>query len=70
MADYILYNAAYFNGEAFLDSTVSTWNGARDRWEVVWAIASIGTINESFETGFGVGFRSMTVTFRVEQDAP
>ena len=70
MADYLLYNAAYLNGASYLDSTVSTWNGARDRWEIIWAIGTIGTVSESFQTGYNRGFRSMTIPFRVEQDAP
>jgi len=70
MTDYLLHNAAYFDSAAYLDSTVSTWNGARDRWEIIWAIASLGTISEMAQTGFQRGFRLLTINFRVEQDAP
>lgn len=70
MTDFILYDATMFNGEAEMDSTVSTWNGARDRWEVVWAIATANIIETAGQTGFYHGFAALNVDFTVLQDAP
>jgi hypothetical protein len=70
MLNFWLYDATMFNGSAQMDSTVGTWNGLRDRWEIVWAVASVGIVSESGEPGFYRGLRALNVDFVVKQDAP
>jgi len=70
MLDFILYDATMFNGLARMNSTVSTWNGLRDRWEVVWTIAKVDIVSVAGETGFERGLRALVVNHIVQQDAP
>jgi hypothetical protein len=70
MLNYVLNNAALFNGAASMDSTISTWNGGKNRWEVVWVKSRIGTVSESGEPGFERGLLRLTISHLVLQDAP
>ncbi|MHC4620645.1 MAG: hypothetical protein ACYTEQ_23095 [Planctomycetota bacterium] len=69
--DFLLYDATYFNGAASMDSTVSTWNSTRNRWEVVQVISSRDIISSAAEPGYGIGAAAgLVITHVVEQDAP
>lgn len=70
MLDYVLYNASLFNGAASMDSTIGTWNGTRNRWEVVWTKSRRGLISEIAEPGYGRGALRLTIDHLVTQDAP
>jgi hypothetical protein len=68
--NWLLYDSSMFNGASELESTCETWDMARNTWEIIWAMATIGTISESGETGYRRGLQSLTVNFNVKQDAP
>lgn len=69
--DFLLYDATYFNGAASMDSTISTWNGTRNRWEVVQVISSRDIISNAAEPGYGIGAATrLSIQHVVEQDAP
>jgi len=69
--DFLLYDATYFNGAASMDSTVSTWNGARNRWEIVQVISSRDILSDAATPGYGIGAASVfQITHVVQQDAP
>ena len=58
MLNFILNDASLFNGGASMDSTISTWNGGKNRWEFVWVKSRVGIISESGEPGYNRGLRS------------
>lgn len=69
--DFLLYDATYFNGEASMDGTISTWNGTRNRWEIVQVISTRDIISNAAEPGYGVGGATrLLIQHVVEQDAP
>lgn len=69
--DFLLYNANYFNGEASMDSTVSTWNGTRNRWEIIHVISSRSIISEAAQPGYGIGAATrLTINHVYVADAP
>jgi hypothetical protein len=70
MLNYVLYNAAYFNGAASMDSTLSSWNGTRNRWEIVWAKTSRDIISAFGEPNFRRGSQTLVINHIVQQDAP
>lgn len=69
--DFLLYHVNYFDGQATMDSTLSTWNGSRNRWEIVQAISTRDIISIAATAGYGKGAASrLLITHIVEQDAP
>jgi len=69
--DFLLYDATYFNGAASMDSTISTWNGTHNRWEVVQVISTRDIISSAAESGYGIGGAArLLIQHVVEQDAP
>lgn len=69
--NFLLYDVTYFNGSASMDSTISTWNGTRNRWEIVQAISTRDIISSAAEAGYGTGGASrLLIRHVVEQDAP
>ena len=70
MLDYVLNNAALFNGEASMDSTISTWNISKNRWEVVWAKTTIDIISGAGESGTYHRLLRLKIDHLILQDAP
>jgi hypothetical protein len=70
MLNYVLQNAALFNGAASMDSTISTWNGSKNRWEFVWTKTRRGIVSESGEPGYNRGLLRLNISHLVLQDAP
>jgi len=70
MVNFILQDASLFNGAASMDSTISTWNAGKNRWEVVWVKSRVGIISEAGEAGYNRGLRALTINHLVLQDAP
>ena len=71
MLNFILNDASLFNGAASMDSTISTWNRNKNRWEFVWVKTAMrGVISDVGEAGYNRGLRALTVAHLVLQDAP
>lgn len=69
--EFLLYDETYFAGAASMDSTISTWNGSHNQWEVVQVISSRDIISNTAEPGYGKGGAArLLITHVKEQDAP